>query len=83
MGGSPAALFFVAAAAFRIELHDGNYLPCVRIGGAIRRTDSSRENAMWQPCRLRWEKINVKRYGGSPTALFFVDAAAFRMGLQG
>ena len=37
-------------------------------GGAIRCTDSSRENALRQSCRLLWEKINVKRYGGSPAA---------------
>ena len=82
MGGSPAALLFVDVAAFWIELHAGDYFSCVRIGGAIRCTDSSRENALWQSCRLRWQKINIKRYGGSPTALFFVDAAAFRIGLH-
>ena len=27
------------------------------------------------------EKINIKRYGGSPAALFFVDVAAFWIGL--
>ena len=37
-------------------------------GEIIRCTDSSRENALWQPCRLRWKKINIKRYGGSPAA---------------
>ena len=36
---------------------------------------------MRQSCRLRWEKINIKRYGGSPAALFFVDAVASRIGL--
>ena len=71
MGENAVALLFVDVAAFRIELHDGNYLPCVRIGGAIRRTDSSRENAMWQPCRLRWEKINIKRYGWKPCRFCF------------
>ena len=63
MGENAVALLFVDVAAFRIELHDEDYLPCVRIGGAIRCTDSGRENALRQSCRLRWEKINIKRYG--------------------
>ena len=62
MGENCTALLFVNVAAFRIELHDGDYLPCVRIGGAIRRTDSSRENAMRQLCCLCWQKINIKRH---------------------
>ena len=43
------------------RLDAGEIIPCI---------DSSRENAMWQPCRLCWEKINIKRYGGIFAALF-------------
>ena len=65
-------LFCVRCSSFPDRLDTGEIIQC---------TDSGRENAMWQPCCLLWEKINVKRYGGSPAVLFFVDAAAFRIGL--
>ena len=80
MGGSPAAFVFRGCSSFPDRIA---WWESIHTGGAIRCTDSSRENALRQPCRLRWEKINVKRYGGSPTALLFVDVAAFRIELHG
>ena len=49
----------------------------IHTGGAIRCTDSSRKNAMWQPCRLRWEKINVKRYGWKLYRFVFRGCSSF------
>ena len=46
-------------------------------GGAIRCTDSGRKNAMWQSCRLRWEKINVKRYGWKLYRFAFRGCSSF------
>jgi hypothetical protein len=44
--------FSLDTAANRFDT--GEIIPC---------TDLSRENAMRQLCRLRWQKINIKRYG--------------------
>ena len=67
-GGSPAALFCVRCSSFPNRLD---------AGGAIRCTDSGRENAMWQSCRLRWQKINIKRYGWKLYRFAFRGCSSF------
>ena len=67
-GGSPAAFVLRGCSSFPNRLD---------AGGAIQCTDSGRENALRQSCRLRWQKINIKQYGWKLYRFAFRGCSSF------